>query len=376
MTEPFDQEIISPTPTSDHVPVESIDATTGMPMSEWELSDEWTFTVEVPSTYSTGTDLALRLQEASPSTSLNHKWQAAVSLLRPSTNGTDSVTVTQQYLSSETAEFLFTRQFNLTSSGNVDTTAVAAGDLITVVLTRIAASADEDPEDIKLFKTWVRTTVTALTNLCSWRVAEIINDVRTIFNDTEGELLFDVDMVRLINNCKEDLARAGYWPIKTYLDYEANVATYDLLTLCPDFVDLIKFIDPTTGVAVTRCESIQEFEYRKANYTETTTSEFYVVYGNTLEVYPVPTANETDARTLYYASTRDDVGCTASYTPPWPRAYDNLVAVTYCLWKAFEVGRGTGYSQKKAAEYQALYEKEKRSLLGQSKGPQHFKPYR
>jgi hypothetical protein len=359
-------------PTENALPKHGVDSVSGLAYSEWELNDEGRFTFVVPTDYSSGSDLQLRIQESTPGAAVNHKWQATVLLVKTGYQtdlATEQEVFSSEYTSSGTADALTSRTLSLSSSGQISGTSIEAGDTISVVLKRVSASTNEDPNAIKVFDLTAMVTVLAGTGTCSGRVGQIIEDVRILFNDeTSGFLTSDTAIIRWINQGIADIAKAGYWETRGTLNLVADQASYDLASEWGDFVDVKQVIWTETGEPLQLCAGRGKFDELHAAIETGTRPYFYYMAGSTLYVTPTPTEAVTDGLTIerYYVPT--DLDCSTNYTPDFPAVYDSVL-VYWCLIQAFDRDRTATNRRELIQEYYQRYQQEKAKLLGRKSGP-------
>ncbi len=141
-------------PTIGHPPGNGTDVN-GNTYTEWELSDEAGFTFTLPSTYVVGEDLVLTLIESSASSSKAHKWSIVVTA-----NTAFDETYTAEYTSSATGGTVSTRTISISTSASVGTYPLAAGTLVSVEMSRVAADSNEDSANIRLYTLKVTSVMT------------------------------------------------------------------------------------------------------------------------------------------------------------------------------------------------------------------------
>jgi|GEM_PF-615101 len=357
-------------PSTAAVPSSEYDPVSQAAYTSWEVGDEAHFSVAVPPEYRLGSDLAVRLQESTPSPNRLHRWRARVLLVRPSAHQTDEVTeqdvIEQEFASSSTPDLLTMRSFNLTAAGRISGLDVQAGDMISVTLARIGASGDEDPEPIKLFHLSVTYTLVqdyTGPGVCLGRVGQIIEDVRALFNDEGGGFLEnDALIMDWINRCQAEIAKIGYWRTTAALDLMSGSGSYDLLTALPDAIDVRGVRLAVTGEPLTRVHSFGEFMDLRAEEPLAAEPRYYLVESNALHLSPVPSSGSATGLSVEYAYLPDNLGCESGYSPPLPRAYDTLY-VNYCLSQAFKRDRHAPGAEEKRQVYDDLFKTELADLV-------------
>ena len=141
----FNLDVQALLPTAGHVPVNGVDIS-GNDYTEWELSDEAGFSFTLPSTYVIGQDLTLTLTESSVTASKAHKWNIDI------TAGTTYTgTYTAAFTSSSTPGTVSTRTITVSTTGTVGSFPLAAGGLVSVAISRVAADSNEDSASIRLY---------------------------------------------------------------------------------------------------------------------------------------------------------------------------------------------------------------------------------
>lgn len=360
-------------PSTGAVPSSEYDPVSQAAYTSWEVGDEARFSFGTPPEYQLGSELELRLQESTPGQNRSHRWRARVLLVRPSAHQTDELTeqdvIEHEFASSSTADLLTGRSFNITIAGEISGVEVQAGDMVSVTLTRVAASGDEDPNPIKLFHLSVHYTFGqdyVEPGACPGRVGEIIEDVRELFNDEGGGFLEnDALIVDWINRCQGEIAKTGYWRTTTALDLMSGSGSYDLLTLLADGVEVRGVRIAATGEALTRVYRFGEFMELRAAEPIAEQPRYYLVESNTLYLSPLPTSGAASGLRVEYAYLPGQLGCESGYTPPLPRAYDTLY-VNYCLAQAFKRDRHAPGADVKYQSYYELFRAELADLVQSS----------
>jgi hypothetical protein len=368
--------IDSVTATGVNIPEVGVDATSGGVYIAWELNDEGAFNFQVSDLYQAGTEIELAFEESSSGVSLNHKWQFTVTVLRPSTSSTDAATwqdvLTEQYTSSSAANRLLSRSVYLTTDGEIDSQAVAAGDIITVVWTRIAASANEDAAVIRVFNVDVTQTLEtagAGAGTCLGRVGEIIEDVRALFNDDGGGFIEnDSEILQWINRCQMEIAKTGLFRKTGYLNIVSGAQSYDLLSGLSDFVDLNGLRLSGTNRPISSVSNRADWNLLNTPPASGTVPYWYFAESNKLYLWPTPTSGITSGLAVEYSYLPTDLGCTSGYTPDLPQAYD-MVFTNYALAQAFKRDRHAPGADQKYEVYSQLYQQSLQDLVTQAGPP-------
>lgn len=364
-------------PSSGAVPSNGYDPLSLAPFTEWETGDEARFSIVIPETYIAENNFFLRLEESSVTPSKKHRWEVRTRLLRPGVDVTDNQTGTEtftaEYLSPVNPSRLVTRTFAVTGSenpGRLNGVSFQTGDLLSFVLSRPPASADEDSAAVRLWDLAVTVRVDDLSvSDCAGRVGNIFDTVRDLFNESTGGFLPDSFILRSINRCQQDLAQDGYWREETWIPCVAGESTIDLLSEIPRYQDLhlLRFSGKRT--AMDHLGSFRELEELQVGSTSQGVPEYYVVQNRHLHVWPPPSADLQSGFCLYHSYLPEDLTCSdINPNPEIPRAHD-MVFVYFVLKQAFLRDRHAPGADTKLAEYSQLYEAEKRSLLGEGDPP-------
>jgi hypothetical protein len=359
-------------PTSGHAPTNAIDSY-GQPYSAWELNDEASFTFQVPVGYTSGDDIVLSIKEATASASKAHKWQCEVIHENVTLD-----TVTSQVTSSASAYTVSTRSITLLSTG------VSSGDAVTVILTRIAASSNEDSASIRLFNLDVTLTIdeTLASVDCSGRIGDIIEKVLIATNDVNQEFVTATECLLWINECQRDIARNGYWEKVDTVDAVASQEDYNLSTLLTDFIALkaLRWNASDTYGQIKPISSRGRYEEIKEDYTNlgsTTRPRYYYLHNSTVSIYPLPTANTTDGIKVIYNYMPTALGCSSNYTPETPEVFDEIY-VNWCLRQCMQKDYTRGFAADSYRRAYAQYRELLANLLWQHRNTSSraMKPYR
>jgi hypothetical protein len=352
-------------------PSDGVDGTSGIVYRGWSLNDEEGFTVRVPVGYTAGSLLKLNISEASQNTARRHKWQATVTVRKDTdpTNVSAGEAFTSEVVSSATAYAKTARILSLCdSSGEVNSVAPAAGDILNVKLKRIAASADEDAADIRVFDYDFETVVDqALVSGCLGRVGSIIDRVLVKFNEQSEEHLHTADIIDWINQCNAEIARNEYWRTTTLIDSVAAQLEYDLLSLIPNYEKAYRVrwmveSSPQQYEIVQTRGDYDEAAMEQSDYDGQVMIAF--IDSNTLFLWPAPTSSATGAIEIYHSEYRGDLGCSSDYTPSIPKSHDMLF-VYFCLQEAFLKDATNVKATSLTSYYAQKYEQELEKLFAQ-----------
>ena len=372
-----DIRIDSFVPSSGALPSTGYDPISQASYTEWELDDEGHFSVAIPDTYAAGSDIFLNIQESSSSTSLNHQWQVTTLLLRPGMHETDEETdvevFTQEYVSSATPDQLTARTFQVTGAiegGRISDTAIAAGDVLSFTVKRIAATQNEDPNPVRMLGLTVSISASEATvSSCHGRVGKIIDAVRDLFNEAVGGFISDEFILRSLNRCQQDLAKEDYWRRETWLPASSGAYTTDLLTNMADYQDIHQVYFSGRNYPMTALGSFKQYEELRTGSQATANPEYYVVQNNTMYVWPIPGLDVNSGYCVYHSYQPSDLTCSSvNPSPPIPKAHDSIF-VYHALKDAFLRDRHAPGADAKFREYSQLYEAEKQRLLGEADPP-------
>jgi len=359
-------------PVIGYAPTNHTDAY-GQPYSSWALSDSASFTFQVPSGYTAGDAIVLSLKEASASTSMKHKWQCVV----VHENATIA-TVTGEYTSSGTANTISTRSITLSESD------FASGDAVTVVMSRIAASASEDTAEIKVFNIdIILTIVEALISApCLGRIGDIIEKVLIATNDVNQEFITSTECLLWINECQRDIARNGYWEKTDTIDSVAGQEDYDLTTALTDFIALkaLRWNMTDAYGQIKPIASRGKYEQIRDDYTNigsVTRPRYYYLHNGQVSIYPVPTTSTTDAIKVIYNYQPEALSCLSNYTPETPAVFDEIY-VNWCVRQAMQKDYTRGFAQDSYRRAYAQYRELLSNLLWQHRNTtsRGMTPYR
>jgi len=306
-------------------------------------------------------------------------------LVRPGVNVTNERVVTEtgsvECQTASTSDRLTVRTLPFTGAsqpGQVGDTAISPGDLLGLTLRRVEASAQEDPEPIKVFDLSVTVRVAdSAESDCVGRVGNVFDTVRDLFNEATGGFLPDNFILRSINRCLQDIAQHDYWRRDAWLPADSGVNRIDLLDAISGYQDVHQVHFSGRGIPMAPLGSFEEYEELKTGSNTAATPEYYVVQNDSLYVWPPPALDLASGFCLYHSYLPDDLTCSEDNpTPPVPRAHDMLF-VYFVLKQAFLRDRHAPGAEAKFQEYSQLYEQGKQNLLGEKDPPKlALRPYR
>ena len=371
--------------SSGAAPSSGNDATSNAGYIAWDLNDEARFSIVVPDNYQAGSDFSIDIMESSPSANANHRWQISTLLMRPDVHATDEATetetFTQEYESASGSDELTKRVLIVTGSGQsgeVSDVAIAAEDILSFAMKRIAASANEDASGIKVFNINVDSalTETSLSD-CSGRVGTIIDTVRDLFNEATAGFLPEDFIIRSINRCQQDLAQEGYWRKETWLAASSGENEVDLLTLLNDYQDIYQVHYSGKRYPMSPLPSYREYQELKTDSNSAGTPECYLIQNNKMSVWPSPDEDLQSGFHVYHSYLPPDLTCSAENpNPSIPKAHD-MIFVYFVLQQAFLRDRHAPGADVKFQEYMRLYQQEKQALLGEGEtASMLIRPYR
>ena len=363
-------------PVALHLPARASDAT-GI-YTLWELSDAATFTILLPLDYVPGSEVSIRIEEATPGQSLKHKWQAALIL-----EGTHTETYTAEYTSSATTSLRTTRDFQISTSGTIGGTAISAGDTIAVTLTRVAASSNEDSNSIKVYTLAGLVTLGPSFTTVGGRLGAIFSQVLDIFRDTDQDFISASSLLTWANSCTQDIAKRGYWQDTVAADLTATVNNLDLTTTCTSFVSFLQarwnnVDDSGRSFALKQLSTRREFAARQnlsVNQISTKRPRWCYQEHNTLYFTPTPTSSQTGGLSIDFAYCPADFDGSTNVTPAFPAEFDDIY-VWHLLAICSRKDRGAKTSPTDFQMYMGLFERALNDLIFQGMGPVCARPYR
>lgn len=324
------------------------------------LTDEATFNVVLPDGWIEGSPIYLRLYERTAGVSLNHNWQVDAEI------GTASVSDTEQFTSSSVAQTLTSRSITITTDGTIDTTVLAPADTIAVTLKRIAASASEDGNPIRVYAVWVNVDVRPNEiSGCLGDVGELIDDVLVLANDVDERFVKGWMIIGALNRCTEYLAQRGFFTDETTLTWGS--ATYlDLITEIPRIERVFEVRRASDNRALPPCSTRGEFNaLQVTNSSGQSVADLldYVPYAlierNKIYIYPVPTSGTQFV--VHHSEVPAALACQNNYTLPIPIAH-SILYIFWCRAWICMIDRGKPESIDDFKLYWELFHAELKSL--------------
>jgi hypothetical protein len=360
-------------PTSGAAPGLGYDMVSSVGFLAWAVGDEARCSVITPDNHPLGADMDLSFYESSPSVAKRHAWRVETLLLRPGVHTGNAKTAcearTVDAVSPSTAHLVgltSTPITGLTEPGRVGGTAVIAGDLLSVTLRRIEASADADPERIRLHH--LRVTSRGLGEApspCPGRTGAIMLAVRDLFNESAGGFISDDFILRAINRCRETLAVEGYWRRESWAAVRSGVSRVNLLDEIADFQDLVSVRFSGADRPMTRFSSFGAFMEAEARNASPGTPTHYFERNGVLHIWPRPAEDAASGLEIRHSYLPPELSCRpGECDPPVPRGHD-AVFTYFALRQAFLRDRHAAGADAKVREYTQMYEAEKLKLLGE-----------
>jgi hypothetical protein len=336
------------------------------------LDDGATATFTVSPTYTAGTELVLKLHEATASVSKTHAWEASVQL-----NGGTAEVFDDEFVAGTVADTLMYKTLAISSGGQINGVAIAGGDLVGITLTRVAASEDEDPEDLRLYAVSVGETLADLTvGGCAGRVGKLVDRIMKQTKEIRGTFITAAQCLAWINECKDDLAQEGCWPDGSDdIDMVASQATYSLTALVSDIATLtdLVWIATDTSLVSMSASDLQKVKSQLSGFTTYSQPMVYHQRGDEIELYPVPVSNDSAALQVKYDRIPDDLGCTEDFTPEFPAAFDK-VFYHYALREYWDMDSGSKAGAANYMKHSQLYERAKADVLSRDVGDICIRP--
>lgn len=211
------------------------------------------------------------------------------------------------------------------------------------------------------------------------RLGAICDEILAEFNDTSrGIVKTDAELLRLVNLCKDDLAREGYFHDETALPTVSGTATQDILDTIPTFQELIGLYRSTDHFPLTRIDSTMKLELARKCLSSAGTPKFFYLNGSTLDLIPAPDSTAADTLTIHFryrpanmtGLTADEQTSTPDGTTPEKvQQSRDSVFVYFALWKLYTRDRHAPNAPQFAANFMAMYERERASILGVDMSP-------
>jgi hypothetical protein len=277
------------------IPTNSVDSD-GNGYMAWELSDAVSFSCNVPTDYETGTSLVVNLQETSPSTSKNHKWSITTIL-----NGDESSTVTSQITCSATSYTVTSTSITIAALGVIGSDSCAPGDLLSIALSRVAASSNEDSANIRLYSITLTYTVGATVVSGTNRLTTIVSQVLSKFNDDSQGALSSTKILTWINECQQEISSYGYWKMAASINIVGAQESYSLLSLFATLNAVESVIWEDTDKKLVSISTYDLYNQIKHTYASGTIPYVFYLESNTLYLLPVPSASVASGLRIFYS---------------------------------------------------------------------------
>jgi predicted secreted protein len=355
-------------PDETTTPVEGVD-TLGHYI-EWEVGTIYTFELKVPQGYQIGDEISVVFDEATAGESLNHQWQLTATL-----NGTDQVIVTEEFASAAAADTRTERVIQISTDGAIDGTDIAVGDLLYVEWERIAASASEDGNPIRLYVVLVRIAADDESGSgCLGDVGAIIDEIRDLINDANAKHISNTQLIRAMNAGLRHVAKRHYWKKESSLNITGGTGSIVVGSQVSDFRKAfsLRYASGDTTQLLKQCTSWEDFQERVRENTSAGTPEYWICVSNTIYFSQVPAASETGTLILLHSYNPTALGCSTGYTVPFPGAdYDALVY--WCVWWT----HGRFYSDNRMEEmafWWKMFADALEDLISQGYGEMAFRP--
>jgi hypothetical protein len=349
-------------PSGTSIPANGTDGN-GIFCTLWEVGDAARANVRLPESYVVGADLTLSIQESSANASVSHNWQVQVSV------GDDSETVASEFISAG-PDVITARTIDLTVSGTIGTTALAVGDLVSIVISRIAAAGSEDSSTVRLYSQGVNLDTASYSSGCLGRLGEIIQIVRADFNDAQQAYLSTSEIVAWINEGMRFIAKEGYWKEEASLDVSAGETSLDLLSEISNLDDVYacRWHDATQGMYL--CNSWSDYLAIKTGQAllNQTNPACWIVVSNILYYWPASSIDVTGGIVLLHSYVPDSLDCLSEYTPPFPSSHDSAL-VAYAMSRAHRKFVSDPRSANSIADWESMWREGLLDLTRQSLPP-------
>ena len=360
------------TPTAGHIPEDGADSLGNY--SGYELLDEAAASIVVSPNYVPGTELVLKLHEATASVIKAHKWQASVKL-----NGGTAQVFTEQFTAGASGDVMTYWSIAISASGHIHTVAVAGNDVVEITLSRVAATSNEDPNIIRLYAVSVGEALAdVLIGGCAGRVGKLVDRVLRQSKESRGTFFTTANIVAMINECLTDLAMEGAWPKSVDVDVVAGQAEYDPMALASDFSALsaLVWVETERGLDSVTASDLQRLKRKPRVYGFSPYQWCPTVYhqgGDKVEIWPVPQTALTGGLRLDYYSNPDELGCTENFTPPLPVVYDDVFHY-YCMREYWDMDSGSKSGMLAYQKFSQLYERSKADVISRDYGEISVRP--
>lgn len=306
-------------------PPGSTNDSNGTYCSTWSLLDTASFNVTVPASYTSGSSIVMVLSEATASASDNHKWRAVTTL-----NGTYSTTAQEEFTSHTVADTVSSRNITLVTSGAISGQTVEAGDLLSITLSRQAASSDEDANDIRVYAIQIYYVIATTSVSATDRLTTIIGQVLRKFNDDDQDHVSQNQVLDWVNEAIQEISSHGYWNTSGALNVVADQSSYDLLALYPTLMDVESVVWEATSTKLIPVSTWDQY-IKLLQVTSTSETPYcYYLMSNTLYFVPTPATSATAGATIYYSYCPSALDLATNTSIPLPKSFDTVLQA-YCL---------------------------------------------
>lgn len=349
----------------------------------WASLNAGQVSFNVPKNYQAGTDISLRISEVTPGLSKNHKWQATSRL----NNGTPQAFTAEYVSPAVSSQTPTVRDMVITLGGQVSGVSVAADDLFNIIIDRVAATSNEDPNSILSYSLDYGYVVGTIWSQYSGRVGSIIADVLGLANDnnTTDTFVTQTQILGFINDCtKEIVEQLKYWKTHTNITVTANVDPIDLIAAIPNLYEIynLRWLPTTYGwnqnmLAISTEGQLQGLRQVYQQQQPPGQALGYYIQSNMLYLVPVFTQTVTNAIEIYHSYIPADMdGSAGNCTPPLPATFDKSVYVPFCRAQYSLVDRTGQTAEGDFQKYMSLFQQGIRRLAGQGTTPRvRMRPY-
>lgn len=191
----------------------------------------------------------------------------------------------------------------------------------------------------------------------SLNVGEIKTRVKRQFGDEVGSQIIDDDIVGWINEAQIEISKQNNLIQKSInADINANQLNYNL----PSVFGTNSYVKVATVLACGR--ALREISQREQadligdpsnsiNSGVSGNPAYFWMWGTTLNLYPIPTIDQTGGLLIYYTQPPDDLANDTDISP-LPAIY-HMDIVNYCIAKAKEQDDDAAGYQQKMSEFNA-----------------------
>lgn len=347
-------------------PANGSDPTSGISYTSWALNEAAKISVVLPREFQPGSSIALKFTESTPGTSVNHKWSINTTLSSPYGSLIDSIvyesTTTSQITSPATANQIQATTVTIASNGAIDGGVARPGDILTFEIQRVAATANEDANEIKAIVINLILSVVASTYAsCPGRVGAVLDRMLERFNDTGMGFASPIIALNYVNACQQDLAASGYWKTWRTITMVEDQETYDLFALHPDIIEIQAVRWTDTHVKLVPVPTMSRYsDIHKL--APSGIPQIWYSDGRLLYLTPV-TDTAGDTIDIYITYTPADRDCSTNYDLLTPKAYDRMYANYALGMESMRQGMDDSRRANMAQSFMTMWQQEKMSLL-------------